>query len=56
MLKSMNKEKKFETHAYAAYIKDAYIREASSSGGIFSELANLILNQNGLIYAFFLCL
>lgn len=49
----MDKEKgkqEFETHAYAAYIKDAYIREASSSGGIFSELANLVLNQNGLIY------
>lgn len=38
------------THAYAAYITDYYIREVSSSGGIFSELAELILNQNGFVY------
>ena len=35
---------------YAAYSLDESLRMASSSGGIFSELANLILEQNGLIF------
>lgn len=36
--------------AYAAYTLDEEIRNASSSGGIFSELAKYILEQNGVVF------
>ncbi len=36
--------------AYAAYSLDRAVRLASSSGGVFSELAMEILNQGGIVY------
>ena len=36
--------------AYAAYANDAAIREASSSGGIFSLLTEAVLNKGGVVY------
>lgn len=36
--------------AFAAYTKDADVREASSSGGIFSVLAQQILDQKGVVF------
>lgn len=36
--------------AYAAYTKDAATREASSSGGVFSVLAEQILARGGVVY------
>lgn len=44
-----NKEIKNEIHAYAAYNKDEKVRLASSSGGIFTVLANFILEKNGVV-------
>lgn len=42
---------KYDRKIYAAYAKNNAIRERSSSGGIFSLLANEILNNRGVIYA-----
>lgn len=39
-----------ETKAYAALSKNDETRLESSSGGIFSELAKLILQANGIVY------
>lgn len=39
-----------ETKAYAAYSKDETIRFSSSSGGIFTELANIILQHGGAVF------
>ncbi|WP_173669175.1 Coenzyme F420 hydrogenase/dehydrogenase, beta subunit C-terminal domain [Sharpea azabuensis] len=39
-----------ETKAYAALSKNDETRLESSSGGIFSELAELILQANGIVY------
>ena len=39
-----------ETKAYAALSKNDETRLESSSGGIFSELAKLILQSNGIVY------
>ena len=36
--------------AYAAYSKDDSIRMESSSGGVFSELAQIVLHENGVVY------
>ncbi len=36
--------------AYAAYTKDEQVRRASSSGGIFTEIATYILNQDGVVF------
>lgn len=36
--------------AYAAYHKDETIRMSSSSGGIFTALAELIINQGGVVF------
>lgn len=36
--------------AYAAWIKDEEIRRISSSGGIFSALAEYIIKANGIVY------
>ncbi len=36
--------------AYAAYIKEENIRNSSSSGGIFSALAEWILKNNGVVF------
>lgn len=36
--------------SYAVKIKDSETREKSSSGGVFSVLANAILSQNGVVY------
>ena len=38
------------TEAYAALSKDRNLRMESSSGGIFSELARLILSDHGAVY------
>lgn len=40
----------FETISYAAKTKNHEILMNSSSGGVFSELANLVLSENGLVY------
>ena len=45
-----SREKCIETKAYAAYAKDPTVRKASSSGGIFSLLANEVLKAKGLVY------
>ncbi len=39
-----------EVNAYAAYVKDNEILRASSSGGIFSLLAEKILEKGGVVY------
>lgn len=36
--------------AYAAYNKDENIRMKSSSGGIFTQLANVIIKNNGVVF------
>lgn len=36
--------------AYAAYCKDYNIREISSSGGVFTLLAQYVLRQNGIVF------
>ncbi len=38
-----------QAKAYAAYSKDAAIRESSSSGGVFSELATQVIQQGGVV-------
>ena len=43
-------EKCAVSKAYAAYSKDDSIRMRSSSGGIFRELANVILSQGGVVF------
>lgn len=40
----------FEPKAYAAYSMDEKMRLESSSGGIFSEIAKVVLNNNGFVY------
>lgn len=45
-----NFENKEVTEAYAIYSKDVSVREASTSGGAFSELAFEILKYGGLVY------
>lgn len=37
------------TKCYAGYTKDSFVRQNSSSGGIFSELAMIILKQGGVV-------
>ena len=41
--------------SYAVKIKDSEIREKSSSGGVFSALANDILSKNGVVYGAAMC-
>lgn len=36
--------------AYAAWSRDDYLRLKSTSGGVFSELAQSILGENGVVY------
>ena len=36
--------------AYAAQTKDEYIRQNSSSGGIFTEIASYIINNGGVVF------
>lgn len=36
--------------AYAAQTKDEYIRQNSSSGGIFTEIASYIINNGGIVF------
>lgn len=43
-------DKDYKDIAYAAYNKDLYVRKASSSGGVFSVLAEYVLKQDGTIY------
>lgn len=38
------------TLAYSAYARDSQIHTQSSSGGIFSLIAEQILNENGVVY------
>lgn len=45
-----NQKNKEQTKAYAALSKDDGIRMESSSGGVFSELAKLVLQANGIVY------
>ena len=40
----------FEPNVYAAFTKDDSLRLHSSSGGIFSELANVVLEDGGSVY------
>ncbi len=40
----------YKTKAYAAYSLNTKLRECSSSGGIFSELAYAILDMGGVVY------
>lgn len=49
-LKKKEQQKKGETEAYAAYAKDVSIRDKSTSGGIFSELAFEIIKDGGAVY------
>ena len=37
-------------HVYAAWTVDNAIREKSSSGGVFTELANAVIEQGGVVY------
>lgn len=39
----------FKNKSFAAYSKDNNLRMKSSSGGIFSELAKYIINNNGIV-------
>lgn len=43
-------EKKEVPIAYATFSKNEKMRQESSSGGIFSELANVIISQGGIVY------
>ena len=36
---------------YACFNKDKDVRLSSSSGAVFSSLAEYVLNKNGIIYA-----
>ena len=45
-----SKENSAEKQAYAMYSKDSDLRENSSSGGIFSLLAETVLRDNGVVY------
>jgi len=45
-----NKKNENEPKAYACYNKNEEIRKQSSSGGIFTLLAEEILNRNGIIF------
>ena len=49
LIKPLTKEE-FEPKAYAAYSVDEEIRLESSSGGIFSEIAKFVLNNDGCVY------
>nr|QIM10125.1 F420H(2):quinone oxidoreductase [uncultured Prevotella sp.] len=49
VIKPKEKEK-CDTAAFAAYCKDKTIRRESSSGGIFSLVATVILNKGGVVY------
>lgn len=45
-----NQRNEEQTKAYAALSKDDGLRMESSSGGVFSELAKLVLETNGIVY------
>lgn len=49
ILKPMENNEKRETNCYAAYSKDISLREHSSSGGIFFEIAGHVISQNGIV-------
>ena len=36
--------------AYACYNTDRYLRLSSSSGAVFSSLAEFVFEQNGVVY------
>ena len=44
------KKKTCPIHIYAAYANDNQLRSGSSSGGVFSLLANYVLEQNGMVF------
>ena len=49
-LKGISKRGKWsDPQIYAAWSLDGYLRETSTSGGVFSELAKGIINDNGLV-------
>ncbi len=43
-------EERLHTEAYAAYAKDKEIRKSSSSGGIFSLLAQNVIAEGGVVF------
>ena len=43
------KKVEFKQTGYASWSKSESVRRISSSGGLFSELANYILNNNGIV-------
>lgn len=49
VLKENSIKNKF-VKAYAAYSLDRRIQDSSSSGGIFTELALIVLKRNGIVY------
>lgn len=49
-VKNKLEENKFEIEVYACRNKDESIRLKSSSGGIFTLIANYILKQNGVVF------
>lgn len=44
------KENDDQPFAYAAFTKDEHIRQDSSSGGIFTEIAKRVIEENGVVY------
>ena len=46
----LNSSHSFESTAFAAINKDDEIREKSSSGGVFTLLAEEVLNRNGVVF------
>jgi coenzyme F420-reducing hydrogenase beta subunit len=50
MLNSSEKKGGYTQKSYAAYSKNRKIRRSSSSGGIFSEIANSIIDRNGIVF------
>lgn len=43
----------YEKSVYACWLKDKEARKTSTSGGAFSAIAEVILNQNGVVYGAF---
>ena len=50
VLKNKGFDSNLPVNAYAAFSKNELLRMESSSGGIFSELADVILESSGLVW------
>jgi coenzyme F420-reducing hydrogenase beta subunit len=50
IINHFNKKTDYEKKIYAVYSKDSNIQKSSSSGGVFSELAKIIISQNGIVF------